>query len=103
MRDLVASDIILAWYDPTDDLDVVQLAVLVQIKIRVETEINHVIIELAIAKLNHSTIDLDRSLGQSEEKKAFAAVYKHCYCTTVSFFSGATPIVKNVNGPCEFI
>ena len=53
MRDLVASDIILAWYDPTDDLDVVQLAVLVQIKIRVETEINHVILELAIAKLNH--------------------------------------------------
>ena len=52
MRDLVASDIILAWNDPTDDLDVVQLAVLVQIKIRVETEINHVILELVIAKLN---------------------------------------------------
>ena len=34
----------------------------------------------------HSTIDLDRSFGQSEEKKAFAAVYKHCYCTTLSFF-----------------
>ena len=49
MRDLVASDIILAWNDPTDDLDVVQLAVLVQIKIRVETEINHVILELVIA------------------------------------------------------
>ena len=53
MRDLVGSDIILAWNDPTDDLDVVQLAVLVQIKIRVETEINHVILELAIAKLNY--------------------------------------------------
>ena len=53
MRDLVGSNIILAWNDPTDDLDVVQLAVLVQIKIRVETEINHVILELAIAKLNY--------------------------------------------------
>ena len=53
MCDLVASDIILAWNDPTDDLDVVQLAVLVQIKIRVETEINHVILELAIAKLSY--------------------------------------------------
>ena len=51
---------------------------------------------------DHSTIDLDHSLGQSEEKKAFAAVYKHCYCTTLSFFSCATPLVKNLNGPCEF-
>ena len=53
MRDLVASDIILAWNDPADDLDVVQLAVLVQIKVRVETEISHVILELAIAKLSY--------------------------------------------------
>ena len=69
MRDLVASDIILAWNDPTDDLDVVQLAVLVQIKIRVETEINHVILELAIAKLNyevaHSAVKWMRILWPS--------------------------------------
>ena len=56
MRDLVASDIILAWNDPTDDLDVVQLAVLVQIKIRVETEISHVILELVIAKLSYEVV-----------------------------------------------
>ena len=49
----------------------------------------------------HSTIDLDRSLGQSEEKRHSPQYIYTVIVPHLPFFC-ATPIVKNVNGPCEF-